>query len=73
MKCDMCQYSCKKQNIMKKHMHTKHSGQQHSSDLKENTSVKFMEQKKNKEIKRKTKEKTLGLLNRISAIGVIKC
>jgi hypothetical protein len=57
---------------MKKHMHTKHSGQQHSSDLKENTSVKFIEQKK-KEIKRITKEKTLGLLNRISAIGVIKC
>ena len=48
MKCDMCHYSCKKQNIMKKHMHTKHSGQQHSSDLKEKTLVKLMEQKKTK-------------------------
>ena len=60
MKCDMCHYSCKKQNIIKKHMHTKHSGQQHSSDLKEKTSVKLMEQKKQRD-KEENKGKDAGI------------
>ena len=32
LKCDMCEYLCKKKNIMKKHMNTKHN---HNSIAKE--------------------------------------
>ena len=52
LKCDMCQYSCKKKNSFNKHMNTKHGTIEQNGEIKENTSrncIVIKENSKNKE------------------------